>query len=104
MFAIVDINGKQYKVSEGEIITVNHFQGDVGSKLKFDQVLLLSDDKKTSVGTPFVPNATVLASIVAQERGEKLVVRRYKQKVRYRKEIGFRSMLTKLSIDSIQNK
>ncbi|SRR4030042_6719425 len=101
MFAVVAIAGKQYRVAPHEIIDVSSLEGNVGTSLTFDRVLLVSDGKKTVIGTPIVRGASVKAKIVAQAKGEKLNVRRYKQKVRYRKSRGFRPHVTKLEILSI---
>jgi large subunit ribosomal protein L21 len=101
MFAVIEISGKQYKVEEKDIIQVDHIDGEVGKTVNNDRVLLICDGKKTTVGTPYIANAAVKIKIVAQERGEKINVRRYKHKVRYRKSTGFRASLTKLEIISI---
>jgi len=101
MFAIVEIQGKQYKVVKGDVISVERMEGKAGDAVSFDRVLLLHDDKTTKIGTPVVTGAVVKAKILAQEKGEKMEVRRYKSKVRYRKHIGFRPQITKLEIISI---
>lgn len=101
MFAIVTISGKQYTVSKGQTLQVDKIEGKVGDTVTFDHVLLTNDASKTHVGTPTVKGVTVKAKIIAQEKGEKVEVRRYKQKVRYRRQTGFRSMLTRLEIVSI---
>lgn len=101
MFAVITIAGKQFPVTKGEEITVPHVAGEVGSTITIDTVLLVSDGAKTSVGTPHVSGANVTAEIVKQGKGEKLNVRRYKQKVRYRRSIGFRATETTLKITNI---
>lgn len=101
MFAVVEIAGKQYRVSVGDVLDVSFIDGKEGSTLTFDRVLLVSDGKKTQIGTPTVKGVSVKAKITAQAKGEKLNVRRYKQKVRYRKSTGFRPLITKLEILSV---
>lgn len=101
MFAVVEIAGKQYRVAVGDVINASYIEGKEGTTLTFDRVLLVSDDKKNRIGTPTVKGVSVKAKIVAQAKGEKLNVRRYKQKVRYRKSTGFRPLITKLEILSI---
>lgn len=101
MFAIVEIQGKQYRVAVRDVIDASYIEGKEGSTLTFDRVLLVSDDKKNRIGTPTVKGVSVKAKIIAQTKGEKLNVRRYKQKVRYRKSTGFRPLVTKLEIVSI---
>jgi large subunit ribosomal protein L21 len=101
MFAVVEIAGKQYRVNTKDVIDASFIEGNVGTTLTFDRVLLVSDGKKNHIGTPTVKGIAVKAKIVAQAKGEKLNVRRYKQKVRYRKSTGFRPLVTKLEIVSI---
>ena len=101
MFAIVQIQGKQYKVAVGDHIVCEKMDGEVGSTVTFNHVLLVAGDKAVKIGEPTVKSVKVAAKIVAQQKGEKLEVRRYKSKVRYRKHIGFRPLVTKLEIVSI---
>lgn len=75
--------------------------GEVGDTLHIPEVLLTSEDEKTTIGTPFVKGTEVEAKILAQKQGEKITVRRYKQKVRYRKTRGFREQLTDIEITKI---
>ncbi len=98
MFSIVSIGGKQYKVEKGEKLIVQRLPGELGATLTFDRVLLIEDNGKTKIGTPTVKGATVTAKIIAQGQGEKLTVRRFKSKVRYRKIRGFRPQETTLEI------
>jgi large subunit ribosomal protein L21 len=101
MFAIVTISGKQYNVSVGQTLQVDKIEGSVGDTVTFDHVLLTNEAGKTNIGAPTVKGVAVKAKIVAQEKGEKVEVRRYKQKVRYRRQTGFRAMLTRLEIIAI---
>jgi large subunit ribosomal protein L21 len=101
MFAVVQISGKQYKVKKGDIVTVDKVEGDVGTTLTLPDVFLVSDAGKTKVGSPKVAGVVVTAKVVVQEKGEKVEVRRFKSKVRYRKHVGFRPMQTKLEITAI---
>ena len=101
MFAVVQIGGKQYPVTNGETLTVDFQDGEVGSAVSFDRVLMTEHDGKVMIGKPVVSGVKVHARIVSQDKGEKLTVRRYKSKVRYRKARGFRAHLTKLVVESI---
>lgn len=101
MFAVVTISGKQYTVKQGDVIDVDKIEGKAGDIISFDHVLLTSDKGKVAVGTPVVKGAVVKVKVVEQFQGEKIAVRRYKQKVRYRRHIGFRAQLTKLEVVSI---
>jgi len=102
MIAVVEVNGKQYSVTPGELLEVEKMEGDVGDKVTLDKVLLVDDSGKVEVGTPTVAGWAVTAKISAQIKGEKLTVRRYKQKVRYRRTKGFRPQLTTLEILTIK--
>ncbi len=100
MFAVIKSGGRQYKVSVGQTLEVNRLAVEDGEQVMFD-VLLISDADNTMVGTPFVADASVVATAVKQARGEKLVVFRYKPKKRFRHRRGHRQELTVLSIDDI---
>ena len=101
MFAVIKSGGRQYKVSVGQTLEVNRLPVDDGAQVKFDEVLLISDENGSMIGTPLVDNAMVLATAVKQGRGEKLIVFRYKSKKRFRHRRGHRQELTILTIDDI---
>lgn len=101
MFAIVRIQAKQYKISPKDTIVVDRMDGEVGAIVEFNDVLLQSDAKKISVGTPLVSKKTVKAKILSHSKGEKLDVFRYRSKSRHRRHIGFRSDQTALEILSV---
>ncbi len=100
MYAIIATGGKQYKVSEGDIITIEKLDGQPGETVTFDQVLAVSGDEM-KVGTPVVEGATVEASIVSQGRDKKVIVYKYKRKTGYHKKNGHRQYITKVKIDKI---
>lgn len=100
MFAIVETGGKQYKVSEGDIIFVEKLTLDEGETYTFDKVLAISDTDGFSVGNPTV-KATVTANVVKNGKGPKMHIMRYKAKKNYKKHIGHRQPYTKLQIMSI---
>ncbi len=101
MFAVIKNGGRQYKVSVGEQLEVNRLVAEDGSQIRIEEVLLIGDADTTLVGSPFVENAAVLATVVKQTRGEKLIVFKYKSKKRYRHRRGHRQELTLLTIDDI---
>ena len=101
MFAVISISKKQFIASPGDIIDVAHIDGKEGDTVSIDGVLLFHDGKKTTLGKPFIKNLSVKAEIVSQKKGEKINVRRYKHKVRYRKSTGFHALLTGVKIVSI---
>lgn len=100
-FAVAKIGSSQYKVAEGDEIDVDKIEGKKGSKLIFNQVLLLVDGEKVSVGQPLVKDAQIEAKILEQFKGKKIRVATYKAKSRYRRVKGFRPLLTKIKIEEI---
>jgi large subunit ribosomal protein L21 len=102
MYAIVETGGKQYRVKPGDTIAVERVAGEPGEVLDLGRVLLVAGDGDAArVGSPGVPGAVVRAEVVAHARGEKVVVFRYKSKVRYRRKTGHRQALTHLRITDI---
>ncbi len=100
MYAIIATGGKQYKVSEGDIITIEKLGVEAGEKVTFDQVLAVSD-KSLKVGDPTVAGATVDASVVREGRSKKVVVYKYKPKTGYHKKNGHRQCFTQVKIEKI---
>ena len=101
MYAIVDIAGQQFKVSKDDVVMAQRLQGDEGSEVEFDKVLLLSGDDGVKVGSPFVDGAKVTASIVEHEKDDKVIVFKKKRRKGYKVKNGHRQPLTKLQIKDI---
>ena len=103
-FAVIQTGGKQYKVSEGTVLSIEKIKGEfkVGDKLSFDQVLLVANDKDTTIGTPYIDGAKVGAEIVEIGRARKVLVVKYKQKSRYLRRNGHRQPFFKVKITSIK--
>ena len=103
-FAVIHTGGKQYKVSEGGIVSIEKIKGEYakGDKLSFDKVLLVDDGKDTTIGTPYTSGAKVDAEIVEIGRARKVMVVKYKQKSRYLKRNGHRQPFFKVKIVSIK--
>jgi large subunit ribosomal protein L21 len=101
MYAIVNIAGIQTRVTKDEVLEIAHLAGEPGAKLKFDQVLMLGDGDKISVGQPTVKGATVSAEIVEQFRGEKIRIFKFKRRREYRRRRGYRSELTRIRVTGI---
>ena len=99
MYAIIATGGKQYKVSEGDIITIEKLGVEAGEKVTFDEVIAVSNDG-LKVGDE-VANATVEASVVKEGRGKKIIVYKYKRKTGYHKKQGHRQAFTQVKIDKI---
>ena len=100
MYAIIATGGKQYKVSEGDIITIEKLGVEAGEKVTFDQVLVVGGDD-LKVGDPTVAGATVEASVVTEGRAKKVIVYKYKIKTGYHKKNGHRQAFTQVKFEKI---
>lgn len=101
MYAVVATGGKQYRVEAGTLLEVELLAAEVGSSVTFDRVLMIGDGEQVMIGTPLVPGASVSATLIAQTRGPKIVIFKFKQKVKYRRRTGHRQHLTQVRIDAI---
>ena len=101
MYAIVRTGGKQYRVEEGRSLQVDRLSAEEGSKLELNDVLLIADDGEVTVGEPTIEGARVLAEVEEQGRHAKIIVFKYKSKVRTRKKTGHRQHYTRLTIQEI---
>lgn len=101
MYAIVETGGKQYRVKPGDTLAVERLSGEPGEVLDLGRVLLLANEGDTRVGSPALDSAVVRAEVVEHARGEKIIVFRYKSKVRYRRKTGHRQALTRVRITDI---
>ncbi|ACI97887.1 MULTISPECIES: 50S ribosomal protein L21 [Rhodospirillales] len=102
MFAVIRTGGKQYKVANGDVIKVEKLVADAGATVTLDDVLMVSDAGKTTIGTPVVQGAAVTAEVVAQSRGPKIIIFKKKRRQNYRRKNGHRQDLTVLRITGIQ--
>ena len=100
MYAILATGGKQYKVAEGDIITIEKLGAQAGEKVTFDQVLAIGGEE-LKVGTPTVAGATVTASVIGDGKAKKVIVYKYKRKSGYHKKNGHRQQYTALKIEKI---
>jgi large subunit ribosomal protein L21 len=103
-YAIIQSGGKQYKAVEGETLEVDLLDLEDGKKVDLGEVLMAVDGETVLVGKPMVADATVAATVVAHDKGDKITVFKYKPKTRYRVKTGHRQKLTRLMIDSINVK
>jgi large subunit ribosomal protein L21 len=103
MYAILETGGKQYKVQPGDVIEVEKIDGEVGAQVELGRVLMVAgDDGQAKVGSPLLDGATVMAEVVEQTKGPKIIVFKYKNKVRYRRKTGHRQKLTRLRIGDVR--
>lgn len=101
MYAVIETGGKQYIAREGAIIDVDRLQTPAGDEIRFKDVLLTASDGEVQVGAPNVTGAEVLAEVVGEIKGPKILVFKYKPKVRYRRRQGHRQLYTRVRIKSI---
>jgi large subunit ribosomal protein L21 len=104
MYAIVEIAGQQFKVEEGKKIFVHRLEIEEGKKIDFDQVLLIEDEGKITIGEPVIKDAFVEGKIVDHKRGDKVIVFKKKRKKGYRVKNGHRQNFTQVEIVSINGK
>ena len=100
-YAIIETGGKQYKVSPGQTLDVERIEVAEGKPVELDRVLLIADGGKVITGKPIVEGAKVLATSQGDGKGKKVIVFKYKPKVRTRKKTGHRQLYTRLAIDKI---
>ena len=101
MYAVITSGGKQYRIEPGTTLSVELLPGEAGGSVTFDRVLLIGDGDEVTVGTPTVAGASVSATVLGEELGPKLVIYKFKQKVKYRRRTGHRQHLTSVRIDAI---
>lgn len=101
MYAIIETGNKQYKVSQGDVITVEKLDAEAGSEYVFDRVLLVSDGDALSVGKPFVEGAKVSAAVIGDGKAKKVIIYKYKSKKGFHKKKGHRQPFTKLKVELI---
>ena len=100
MYAVIETGGKQYRVQEGDVITIEKLNAEVGETVTFDKVLVLGEGKDVKVGTPYV-DVAVTGSVVENGKGQKVIIFKYKAKKDYRKKQGHRQPYTMVKIESL---
>jgi len=100
-YAVIKTGGKQYKVSEGDIVDVERLKAEKDDKIIFDSVLLLVSDDSVKIGKPFILSEKVEGKLLDNLKGDKIRVSKFKAKVRYRKSVGFRSSISRVKIEKI---
>jgi len=100
-YAIVETGGKQYKVAPGQKVDVDRLAIAEGENIELSRVLLIADGKDTIIGSPTIDGAKVTATCLGEEKGDKVIVFKYKPKVRYRRKKGHRQIYSRLEIGEI---
>jgi len=101
MYAVIKTGGKQYKVSEGDLVKVEKIDGVVGDSIELNEVLMVGGEE-VKIGTPLLPGAKVKAQIVEQDKDKKILVFHSKRRKGYRKAYGHRQPITRLKITGIE--
>jgi len=101
MYAVVKTGGKQYKVAPGEKLKIEQIPADVGAQVTLDQVLMVGEGESVRVGQPTVTGVSVVATVVAHGRGEKVKIFKMRRRKHYQKHQGHRQNYTELRIDAI---
>lgn len=101
MYALVDIKGKQYKAETGTLLRVDRLDATEGDQMDFNQVMLLSDGEKITLGTPYVKGALVKTKLEKHAKGDKVVVFKYKRRKSYRKKRGHRQQYSFVRVEEI---
>ena len=102
MYAVIESCGKQYKVSEGDVVYFEKLDSEEGKKVTFSNVVLVSNDDKIEVGAPYVKGVKVEGKVVSHGKAKKILVYKYKAKKNYRRTQGHRQPYTKVEITSIK--
>lgn len=101
MYAVIQSGGKQYRVSQGDLITIEKLEGATGDRVEFDSVLMIGEGNQVTIGQPRLEQTRVVGTIVRQERGPKLVIYKHKRRKGYQKKQGHRQWLTLLRVSEI---
>jgi len=101
MYAVIKTGGKQYRVSAGEKVRIETIEADVGAEVVLDQVLMVGEGDKVSVGKPLIAGAAVKATVVSHGRGEKVRIFKHRRRKHYKKQAGHRQNYTEIQISGI---
>ncbi len=101
MYAVFQDGGRQYRVSEGDSIVLDHRSAEAGETLEFDKVLLFHQDDGTRVGAPYLEGAKIVAKVQGLAKGPKLLIGKARRRKRYRRRTGFRALGTRVQITEI---
>lgn len=102
MYAIIETGGKQYRVSEGDVVFIEKLEVNENDAIAFDKVIAVSDDNGMKLGNPYVADATVNATVVKNGKAKKITVFTYKPKKGYSRKLGHRQPYTQVRIESIK--
>jgi len=101
VYAIIETGGKQYRVQEGDVLSIEKVDAQEGETFEVSQVLAVVDEENVSLGKPFVEGASVVLKVLEQGKDDKIIVFKYKPKKKYRRTFGHRQPYTKVSVETI---
>lgn len=101
MYAVIESGSKQFTVKEGDKLKLEKLEGDVGSNVQFDKILLVSNGDAVQIGKPYVSGAKVTASIVSQGRHPKITIVKFRRRKHHKKQMGHRQYFTEVQIEKI---
>lgn len=101
MYAVIASGGKQYRVTEGQTLKLEKLTVDVGSSVTFDQVLMVTNGDKVTVGTPLIAGGKVNAEVISQGRAKKIKIIKFRRRKHHRKQMGHRQYYTEVKITGI---
>ncbi len=104
MYAVIKTGGKQYRVTPGDVLKVETLQAEVGASVNFEEVLMISDDGKLTVGSPLVASAKVAATVISHGRAKKVEIIKFKRRKHHQKRTGHRQNFTQVQIQNINGK
>jgi large subunit ribosomal protein L21 len=102
MYAVITSGGKQFRVEEGQTLKLEKLTADVGSKISFDEVLMVANGDAIQVGLPFVKGVKVAASVVSQGRHKKIHIMKFRRRKHHQKQTGHRQYFTEVKIETIE--
>ena len=102
MYAVITSGGKQFRVEEGQTLKLEKLTADVGSKISFDEVLMVANGDAIQVGLPFVKGVKVAASVVSQGRHKKIHIMKFRRRKHHQKQTGHRQYFTEVKIEKIE--
>ncbi|HCR86435.1 MAG TPA: 50S ribosomal protein L21 [Alphaproteobacteria bacterium] len=102
MFAVIKTGGKQYKVSQNDILEVEKLNAQVGETVRFNEVIAIESNNQVTLGKPTVANAAVAAEVLEQFKDDKILVFKKKRRHNYRRKNGHRQLVTKVKITAIE--
>jgi large subunit ribosomal protein L21 len=101
MHAVIKTGGKQYRVKEGDVLKIEQLPADIGQIIDFNEILMITENEATTIGSPFVDKASVKAEVMAQGRHKKIKIIKFRRRKHHMKQMGHRQNYTEIKITAI---